>query len=152
MTKTAVKPKRRRSGKWSAIREIRKFQNRGKFATRTLIPTSCFDRVARNIALDTTHNAKLRFQEDAVQSLQAASEAFVTHLFKQSNKICTAQGRMTLQVGDMQLAHSILNNTDVDLSAPRTKTVAPAAADAADEEDADTDTDTEADEESWVQV
>jgi histone H3/H4 len=140
------KTKRRRSGKWSAIRDIRKFQNRGKFATKTLVPKSCFNRVARGIALDTTHKS-LRFREDAVESLQEATEAYVTYLFKQSNKICTAQGRMTLQAGDMRLAHSILNNTNVDLTAD------PPAADAEEEQDADTeDADTEQDEETWVQV
>lgn len=140
------KTTKRRSNRWSAIRDIRKFQNRGKFATKTLVPKSCFNRVTREIARNNSHNT-LRFREDAVESLQEAAEAYVTHLFKQANKICTAQQRQTLQVGHMRLAHSILNDTNVDLTAEEEP-----AEDTKDNTEDTEDADAEDPEAEWVHV
>ena len=114
MTKTAAKPRRRRSTQRNAIREIKKFQN-GKFATVHLVPKSCFNRVAREIARDVAD--PVRFREDAMSSLQTASEAYITSLLMNANKIAAAQKRMTLQPMDVRLAHSIVNNAQIDLSA-----------------------------------
>ena len=98
--------KRRRSGKWAAIRDIRKFQNKGKFATKTLVPKSCFNRVARGIARNSSHET-LRFREDAVDSLQEAAEAYLVGLFEDTNLCALHAKRVTIMPKDIQLARRI---------------------------------------------
>lgn len=151
------KVKRRRSIQRSALREIRKYQDKGKHATRNLVPKSCFNRLAREIANEGAWG-KLRFREDAMSCLQEATESYITNLLKNANKIAAAQGRLTLQNVDLQLAKSILTNTNDDFSSylkATTKTttkkkssaaVAPtdeAASTEDDSEDADDDVETD---------
>ena len=121
MTKTATRVKRRRSIQRSAIREIKKYQDKGKYAVKNLVPKSCFNRLARDIARN-QYFKEFRFREDAMNSLQEAAESYITNLLKNANKIAVAQGRMTLQSIDMQLANSILTNTDIDFALPDTVT------------------------------
>lgn len=105
---TKVDPSRRRRRKSTqrrALAEIKKFQS-GKFATSTLIPKSCFSRMARKVALD-LGGSDIRFQDKALDGLQTASESFLVEMLNEANKICSASGRMTLQGNDLRLAVSI---------------------------------------------
>lgn len=106
MTKVAPQQRRRRrkNTQRRAIAEIRKFQT-GKFATSTLIPKSCFSRMARNLA--SQYNGNIRFQDKALTGLQQAAESYLVDMLKEANKICSASGRMTLQGNDLRLAISI---------------------------------------------
>ena len=106
------KVKRRRSIQRSALREIRKYQDKGKHATKNLVPKSCFNRLAREIGEKYNCLEKLRFREDAMSCLQEATESFITDLLRNANKIAAAQGRLTLQNVDLKLARSILTNTN----------------------------------------
>lgn len=110
------KVKRRRSIQRSALREIRKYQDKGKHATKNLVPKSCFNRLAREIGEKYNCLEKLRFREDAMSCLQEATESFITDLLRNANKIAAAQGRLTLQNVDLKLARSILTNTNDDFS------------------------------------
>lgn len=143
MTKVQRKTKRRRSMQRNAIREIKKFQERGAFATKHLVPKSCFARVARDIAREVA--TPLRFREDAMDSLQTASEAYVTTLLRNANKIAAAHKRMTLQPMDLRLADSIVNNTHIDVSGD-----APVADDA--DSDSDMDYENSADDEDTAET
>ena len=98
------KKKRRKPSQRKAISEIKKYQQ-GKFATSTLIPKSCFSRLARKTAEDYKYD--LRFQDGALENLQSACEAYIVELLNNGNKIATSSGRMTLQANDLRLAHSI---------------------------------------------
>lgn len=106
MTKVAAQPRRRRKKNTQrrALAEIRKFQS-GKYATSQLIPKSCFSRMARNLASKRGHG--IRFQEQALASLQHAAEDFLVDMLTEANKCCAASGRMTLQANDLRLAISI---------------------------------------------
>lgn len=104
--------KKRRKGKASqrkAISEIKKYQQ-GKYAVSTLIPRSCFARLARKTA--ESYKYDLRFQDDALSGLQTACEAYLIDLLKNGNKIASCSGRMTLQANDIRLAHSISTGSD----------------------------------------
>lgn len=106
MTKVnTARRRRRKSTQRRALAEIKKFQS-GKFATSTLIPKSCFSRMARRVALG-IGGQDIRFQDKALDGLQTASEAFLVEMLKEANKICTSSGRMTLQGNDLRLAVSI---------------------------------------------
>lgn len=98
------KKKRRKPSQRKAISEIKKYQQ-GKHATSTLIPKSCFSRLARKTAED--YKIDLRFQDGALENLQSACEAYIVELLNNGNKIATSSGRMTLQANDLRLAHSI---------------------------------------------
>ena len=108
-TNALLKPKRKRRSKKTsqrkALSEIRKYQQQGKFATSTLIPKSCFARLARKTA--ESYKWDLRFQDDALLGLQTACEAYIVDLLSNGNKIASSSGRMTLQANDVRLAHSI---------------------------------------------
>ena len=108
------KVKRRRSIQRQAIREIKKYQDKGKYATKNLIPKSCFSRLAREFSGNMSWGG-YRFREDALTSLQEASEAYVTTVLRNANKIALAEGRLTLQANDMRIAISIAENTPLHL-------------------------------------
>lgn len=109
------KTKRRRSLQKQAIREIRKFQDKGKFATKQLIAKSCFRRLARGIAAENSHG--LRFREEALDGLQEAVETQIVRLLANANKIAVAEGRMTLQPKDMAIAKSIMEGSEINIPA-----------------------------------
>tara|TARA_B100000683_G_scaffold263777_1_gene292481 strand:- start:728 stop:1264 length:537 start_codon:yes stop_codon:yes gene_type:complete len=108
-----LRPKKKRrkktNGQRKAISEIKKYQQ-GKFATSTLIPKSCFARLARKTA--SNFKTSLRFQDDALSGLQSACEAYLVELLNNGNKIASCSGRMTLQANDLRLAHSIATGKD----------------------------------------
>lgn len=107
------RPKKKRcKGKASqrkAISEIKKYQQ-GKHAVSTLIPRSCFSRLARKTA--SKYAWGLRFQDEALSGLQTACEAYLIDLLNNGNKIASCSGRMTLQANDIRLAHSISTGGD----------------------------------------
>ena len=111
-----VRPKKKRrkkaNGQRKAISEIKKYQQ-GKFATSTLIPKSCFARLARKTA--SNYHGNLRFQDDALSGLQTACEAYLVELLNNGNKIASCSGRMTLQANDVRLAHSIATGKDFEM-------------------------------------
>ncbi len=52
-------------------------------------------------------NENLRFQSHAIQALQEASEAYLTHLFEDANLCAIHAKRVTIFPKDMQLARRI---------------------------------------------
>lgn len=67
-----------------------------------------FSRLVREIALATvpaTHS--LRFQSQAIQALQEATEAFLVHLFEDTNLCAIHAKRVTIMQKDIQLARRI---------------------------------------------
>ena len=108
------KSRRRRSLQKQAIREIKKFQGKGKFATKQLIAKSCFRRLVREIA--TNYNMGLRFREEALDGLQEAAETQIVRLLSNANKVAVAEGRMTLQPKDMQIAKSIMEDSEIKIA------------------------------------
>lgn len=128
------KAKRRRSLQKQAIREIRKFQDKGKFATKQLIAKSCFRRLARGIAAD--YKRDLRFREDALDGLQEAVESQIVRLLANANKVAVAEGRMTLQPKDLAIAKSIMEDSEINIPA-RERVPRDAIAEADDEDDED---------------
>ena len=151
------KSRRRRSLQRQAIREIKKFQDKGKFATKQLIAKSCFRRLAREIAQD--YKPGLRFREDALDGLQEAAETQIVKLLANANKVAVAEGRMTLQSKDVRIAKSIMEDSKINI--PR-RVVASAAAqrsaeDKEDEEEEEEEEEEEAytdddDEDDYVKV
>ena len=103
-----IKKKRRKKNtlQRKAISEIKKYQQ-GKHATSTLIPKSCFARLARKTAQDCAGYNKFRFQDDALSGLQSSCESFLIDLLRNSNNIAQSSGRITVQANDIRLAHSI---------------------------------------------
>jgi histone H3 len=94
------KPHRYRPGT-VALREIRKFQK----STDTLIKKLPFQRLVREIATD--FKCDLRFQSAAVGALQEAAEAYLVHLFEDTNLCAIHAKRVTIMPKDMQLARRI---------------------------------------------
>jgi len=119
------KSKRRRSLQKQALREIKKFQDKGKFATKQLIAKSCFRRLTRGIAAKYHHG--LRFREDALDGLQEAAETQIVRLLANANKVAVAEGRMTLHPKDLAIAKSIMENSDINIPARKSVSSAVAA-------------------------
>lgn len=101
--------KSRKRSKKRAISEIKKYQT-GKHAVSTLIPKSCFDRVARRMG--SRYKFGLRFRDDAMEGLQHATESYIVELLAKANRICIAGKRETLSANDIRLALSIAENTN----------------------------------------
>lgn len=113
ISRTRKKKKRKsKASQRKAISEIKKYQQ-GKYATATLIPKSCFARLARKTAA--MYKGDLRFQDDALSGLQTACESYLIDLLNNGNKIATCSGRMTLQANDIRLAHSISTGSEFDM-------------------------------------
>lgn len=52
-------------------------------------------------------NDELRWQSQAIQALQEASEAFLVHLFEDTNLLAIHAKRVTIMQKDLQLARRI---------------------------------------------
>ena len=76
-----MKDKRRRRFKpgTSTLREIKRYQK----TTDMLLPRAPFQRLVRGITMDMDHT--LRFQSQALQALQEATEAYIVGLFEDTN-------------------------------------------------------------------
>ena len=84
-----------------ALREIRKYQRN----TELLIRKLPFQRLVREVAQD--FKTDLRFQSHAVLALQEAAEAYLVHLFEDSNLCAIHAKRVTILPKDIQLARRL---------------------------------------------
>ncbi|XP_064594821.1 uncharacterized protein LOC135461585 [Liolophura sinensis] len=86
-----------------ALMEIRHYQK----TTNLLLRKLPFARVVREIAEYFYVGEPLRWQAMAILALQEASEAFLVHLFEDSNLCAIHAKRVTLMQKDIQLARRI---------------------------------------------
>jgi len=84
-----------------ALREIRKYQK----STELLLRKLPFQRLVREIARDFKN--ELRFQSHAIMALQEAGEAYLVHLFEDTNLCAIHAKRVTIFPKDIQLARRI---------------------------------------------
>ena len=94
------KPHRYRPGT-VALREIRRYQK----STDLLIRKLPFSRLIKEIAQD--FKGDLRFQSTSLLALQEATEAYLTHLFEDSNLCAIHSKRVTIMPKDIQLSKRI---------------------------------------------
>ncbi|KAJ5092326.1 Histone-fold [Penicillium alfredii] len=89
-----------------ALKEIRRYQR----SFDLLIQKLPFARLVREVALDLLPadvGAELRWQSHAIQALQEAAEAFLVHLFEDTNLCALHAKRVTIMQKDIQLARRI---------------------------------------------
>ena len=90
-----------------ALREIRKYQK----STELLMRKLPFQRLVREVANDITAGMRFpegpRWQSQAVVALQEAAEAYLVHLFEDSNLEAIHAKRVTIQAKDIQIARRI---------------------------------------------
>ncbi|KAL2815919.1 histone-fold-containing protein [Aspergillus granulosus] len=89
-----------------ALKEIRKYQRSYDLLLRKLP----FARLVREVALDLLPaevGAELRWQSHAILALQEAAEAFLVHLFEDTNLCALHAKRVTIMQKDIQLARRI---------------------------------------------
>ncbi|OJJ43783.1 hypothetical protein ASPZODRAFT_135809 [Penicilliopsis zonata CBS 506.65] len=89
-----------------ALKEIRKYQRSYDLLLRKLP----FARLVREVALEllpANVGAELRWQSHAIQALQEAAEAFLVHLFEDTNLCALHAKRVTIMQKDIQLARRI---------------------------------------------
>ncbi|MCJ1363268.1 centromeric DNA-binding histone H3-like protein cse4 [Acarospora aff. strigata] len=98
------KPHRYRPGTL-ALKEIRRYQR----STDLLLLKLPFSRLVREIALSLVPSSgeSMRWQSQAIQALQEASEAFLVHLFEDTNLCAIHAKRVTIMQKDIQLARRI---------------------------------------------
>lgn len=89
-----------------ALREIRRYQR----STDLLLLKLPFSRLVREVAmyiLPSHASEGLRWQSQAIQALQEAAEAFLVHLFEDTNLCAIHAKRVTIMQKDIQLARRI---------------------------------------------
>ncbi|KAL4936847.1 histone-fold-containing protein [Aspergillus oleicola] len=89
-----------------ALKEIRRYQKSFDLLLRKLP----FARLVREVALDLLPaevGAELRWQSHAILALQEAAEAFLVHLFEDTNLCAIHAKRVTIMQKDIQLARRI---------------------------------------------
>lgn len=89
-----------------ALREIRRYQQ----STDLLLLKLPFQRLVREICeyILPFHVAReMRWQSQAIMALQEASEAFLVHLFEDTNLCAIHAKRVTIMQKDMQLARRL---------------------------------------------
>ncbi|KAG7290533.1 histone H3-like centromeric protein hH3v [Staphylotrichum longicolle] len=98
-------PKKRRYRPGTlALKEIRRYQAN----TDLLMAKLPFARLVREIALQyQPSSAELRWQSQAILALQEAAEAFLVHLFEDTNLCAIHAKRVTIMQKDIQLARRI---------------------------------------------
>ncbi|KZZ87528.1 histone H3 [Ascosphaera apis ARSEF 7405] len=90
----------------AALKEIRKYQKTWDLLLRKLP----FARLVREVAIDmlpTGVGDELRWQSSAILALQEATEAFMVHLFEDTNLCAIHAKRVTIMPKDIQLARRI---------------------------------------------
>ncbi|TVY21262.1 histone H3-like centromeric protein hH3v [Lachnellula arida] len=98
------KKKRRYRPGTLALKEIRRYQS----STELLMRKLPFSRLVREIALNLRPAGEgMRWQSQAIQALQEASEAFLVHLFEDTNLCAIHAKRVTIMQKDIQLARRI---------------------------------------------
>ncbi|KAK0646053.1 histone-fold-containing protein [Cercophora newfieldiana] len=96
--------KRRYRPGTKALKEIRRYQNN----TDLLMAKLPFARLVREIAMQfRPHNEEMRWQSQAIQALQESAEAFLVHLFEDTNLCAIHAKRVTIMQKDIQLARRI---------------------------------------------
>ena len=104
---SGVKKKRRYKPGTVALRDIRRYQK----STELLIRKLPFQRFVRELANDmvsmSEHPSGMRWQSTAVLALQEAAEAYLVHLFEDTNLSSIHAKRITIMVKDLQLARRI---------------------------------------------
>ncbi|KAM7204020.1 centromeric DNA-binding histone H3-like protein cse4 [Naviculisporaceae sp. PSN 640] len=96
--------KRRYKPGTRALKEIRRYQQ----STDLLLRKLPFARVVREIAANLRpEGEEMRWQSQAIQALQEASEAFLVHLFEDTNLCAIHAKRVTIMQKDIQLARRI---------------------------------------------
>jgi len=106
--KAAPKKRRFRPGT-VALRDIRKYQK----STDLLVQKLPFSRLVREITAEMTTDTNfrdsenLRWQRSALLALQEATEAFLVHLFEDTNLCAIHAKRVTIMTRDIQLARRI---------------------------------------------
>ncbi|KAK4242597.1 histone H3-like protein [Achaetomium macrosporum] len=98
-------PKKRRYRPGTlALKEIRRYQAN----TDLLMSKLPFARLVREIALQYQPSSEeLRWQSQAILALQEAAEAFLVHLFEDTNLCAIHAKRVTIMQKDIQLARRI---------------------------------------------
>ncbi|KAI1213407.1 histone-fold-containing protein [Annulohypoxylon truncatum] len=87
-----------------ALREIRRLQN----STDLLLRKMPFARLVREIALTMRPaDEGMRWQSQALLALQESAEAFLVHLFEDTNLCAIHAKRVTIMQKDIQLARRI---------------------------------------------
>ncbi|MCJ1304138.1 centromeric DNA-binding histone H3-like protein cse4 [Hypocenomyce scalaris] len=88
-----------------ALREIRRYQK----STDLLLLKLPFSRLVREIALSLVPlgGESMRWQSQAIQALQESAEAFLVHLFEDTNLCAIHAKRVTIMQKDIQLARRI---------------------------------------------
>lgn len=87
-----------------ALKEIRRYQK----STDLLLLKLPFSRLVREVALSMSTTGELfRWQSQAIMALQEAAEAFLVHLFEDTNLCAIHAKRVTIMQKDMQLARRI---------------------------------------------
>lgn len=75
--------------------------------TNLIIPHSVFKKLVDEIGND-YHNKELKFNDKAIEALQAASEDYLIYLFEIANKLCIHAKRDIVEVKDLSLSKCIL--------------------------------------------
>ncbi|KAE8353558.1 histone-fold-containing protein [Aspergillus coremiiformis] len=89
-----------------ALKEIRKYQR----SFDLLLLKLPFARLVREVALELLPadvGSELRWQSQAIMALQEAAEAFLVHLFEDTNLCALHAKRVTIMQKDIQLARRI---------------------------------------------
>ncbi|KAL9106813.1 MAG: hypothetical protein Q9227_008235 [Pyrenula ochraceoflavens] len=89
-----------------ALREIRRYQR----STDLLLLKLPFARLVREVAISILPSSSvndMRWQSQAIQALQEAAEAFLVHLFEDTNLCAIHAKRVTIMQKDIQLARRI---------------------------------------------
>ncbi|KAK2783725.1 centromeric DNA-binding histone H3-like protein cse4 [Emmonsiellopsis sp. PD_33] len=87
-----------------ALKEIRRYQK----SWDLLLLKLPFARLVREVALDMLRGGEeLRWQSQAIMALQEAAEAFMVHLFEDTNLCAIHAKRVTIMQKDIQLARRI---------------------------------------------
>ena len=102
-----ARKKRRYKPGTVALREIRKYQKSTELLMRKLPFQRLVREVANDIAAGTRFPEGPRWQSQAVVALQEAAEAYLVHLFEDSNLEAIHAKRVTIQAKDIQLARRI---------------------------------------------
>ncbi|CDK24778.1 unnamed protein product [Kuraishia capsulata CBS 1993] len=101
---TNLKRKHRYKPGTVALREIRRYQK----STDLLLRKLPFARLVREVAQDCIgYDYALKWQSVAIMALQEASEAFLVHLFEDTNLCALHAKRVTIMQRDIQLARRI---------------------------------------------
>ena len=97
-------PKKKRRWKPGTVarREIQRFQ-RGKLATRMLVPTASLDKVIREV-LQGLQSAATQISPRAREALRVSSEEYLTGIFKDAAGLASLRKAETIGVDDYRFA------------------------------------------------